>query len=109
MLKQKSSEYFENFILNKDREFEKSNDIDNKIKIKIDLGNKDEPLESLINHYILFENLTYNTMEKGTYTSPIFFTIKDGIKIKGMFDNGEIVFKELIDYYKYVLRGFRIN
>ncbi|WP_428026211.1 KAP family P-loop NTPase fold protein [Arcobacter sp.] len=120
MLKQKSSTIFESYIIfdkstslvNKLAEWFKEDKLNKKIRIKVDNGNQESSLLSLLSEYSKFEILTYGeyNQTRGKENNFNYWNIKRGFpNYTSVYDNNVIVFKEFKDYYKYVLRGFRIN
>ncbi|MGB7403460.1 MAG: P-loop NTPase fold protein [Arcobacter sp.] len=116
MLKQKSSTIFEVYLnFNKTSESSlklgewfPSNEVDMRIKIKINIGNEDSSLVQLITEYMQFEKMNYSSFTNKS-GSCIFHDIRNGIEFDNKYGENDIVFKELKDYYQYVLRGFRLN
>ncbi|WP_419768008.1 KAP family P-loop NTPase fold protein [Arcobacter sp.] len=120
MLKQKNSTIFESYIIynkksslgNKFSEWFKEDELNRKIKIKIDNGNTESTLEALLGEYSSFEFLTdsEHSQTRGKENNFNYRNIRKGLpKYINSYDDNEIAFKEFKDYYKYVLRGFRIN
>jgi len=120
MLKQKSSTIFESYVYydkksslgNKLTEWFKEDELNRKIKIRVNNGNNESYLMSLLGEYLEFELLTYDKLEhiRSKDSNYNYWNIKRGLPNNiSIHDNNEIVFKEFGDYYKYVLRGYRIN